>query len=261
MTGINHAPAFVHYLPIGTTFVSLLFLIVLLRRAKHRSWPPHLNWWAIGVFFYGVGTTFESTITLMGNSPELTRWWYWAGAIMGGYPLATGSVYLLFKNRWIANVLTVASFFVVVVASVAIFMTPLVHEAVDPVRPSGKVLEWQWVRLLTPIINIYAVVFLIGGAIHSSLKFGLAFFDRNSSQAIEADAEFAQMTKSELRYRAWGTGLIAFGALLPGIGGSLTKTNDLPEALYVGELLGIILIWVGYELCTRKRSDTSRLQR
>ena len=44
-----------------------------------------------------------------GNSAELPRWWYWAGAILGGYPLATGSVYLLFKNRRIAHALTGAS--------------------------------------------------------------------------------------------------------------------------------------------------------
>lgn len=229
-TTLAATPHFVHYLPIATTVVSAIFLVLLLRRANARNWPGHLNWWAIGVFFYGVGTAFESTITLAGNSAELTRWWYWAGAILGGYPLATGSVYLLFKKRWIAHALTGASLAVVIFASVAIFMTPLNPEFVDPVRPSGKVLEWQWIRLTTPVINIYAVIFLIGGAAHSCVRFILA---------------------GDQPRRAAGTALIAFGALLPGIGGSLTKTHDLPEALYIGELAGILLIWLGYELCTR----------
>lgn len=232
-TTLAATPHFVHYLPIVTTVVSVIFLVLLLRRAKARNWPGHLNWWAIGVFFYGVGTAFESTITLSGNSAELTRWWYWAGAILGGYPLATGSVYLLFKDRRIAHALTGLSMTVVIVASVAIFMTPLRPEFVDPFRPSGRVLEWQWIRALTPIINIYAVIFLIGGAAHSCVRFILA---------------------GDQPKRAAGTALIAFGALLPGIGGTLTKTHDLPEALYIGELAGILFIWLGYELCTRAPS-------
>ena len=230
MPTLAATPHFVHYLPIATTLVSAVFLVLLLRRARARNWPGHLNWWAVGVFFYGVGTAFESTITLAGNSAELTRWWYWAGAVLGGYPLATGSVYLLFKDRRIAHTLTGLSMIVVIVASVAIFMTPLRPEFVDPVRPSGRVLEWQWVRALTPIINLYAVIFLIGGAAHSCFRFLLA---------------------GDQPRRAAGTALIALGALLPGIGGTLTKTHDMPEALYIGELTGILLIWLGYELCTR----------
>ena len=82
----------VHYIPIASTLICVAFLIVLLYRASRKNWPSHLNWWAIGVFFYGVGTALESSITLLGNSVALNRWWYWAGAILGGYPLATGTV-------------------------------------------------------------------------------------------------------------------------------------------------------------------------
>jgi hypothetical protein len=51
-------------------------------------------------------------------------------------------------------------------------------------------------------------------------------------------------------HRAAGTALIAVGALLPGIGGGMAKAG-MVEALYVGELIGIILIWAGYTLCIR----------
>lgn len=222
------APALVHYLPIGTTLISAAFLAALVCRAARRDWAPHLVWWAIGVSAYGLGTALESAITLWGNTPELNRWWYWAGAILGGYPLATGSVYLLHKRRT-AHMLTAASMVVVVIATVGVFMTPLNVELLELHRPSGAVIGWKWIRLTTPIINGYAAIFLIGGAIYSSARF---------------------MLKGGNGLRAAGTALIALGALLPGIGGSMAKAG-MVEALYIGEFAGLILIWLGYELCIR----------
>lgn len=226
-------PSIVHYLPVLSTLVSGAFLLVLIRRARMRNWAPHLVWWAVGIFFYGLGTAIESSITLVGNTPTLNRLWYWAGAIMGGYPLATGSLYLLAKRPW-AHALTAVSLAFVIFASVAVLLTPVDVPSIDPVRPSGSVLEWQWVRLTTPFINLYALVFLVGGALYSSVNF---FISGNQPR------------------RAAGTALIAVGGLLPGIGGTLTKTHDIPEALYVGELAGVILIWLGYELCTRRTTE------
>ncbi|HIB69112.1 MAG TPA: hypothetical protein EYO33_29510, partial [Phycisphaerales bacterium] len=97
-----------HYLPIGTTLISVSFIVTLMRRAKLREYPPHLLWWAMGVLFYGLGTLLESIITLSGNTLLLNRLWYWAGAILGAYPLATGSVYLLHKRK-LAHTLTAIS--------------------------------------------------------------------------------------------------------------------------------------------------------
>jgi hypothetical protein len=217
-----------HYLPIASTVISLLFVIALVNRARERGWPPHLNWWIVGVAFYGLGTLLESIITLNGNTLMLNRLWYWAGAILGGYPLATGSVYLLHKRRT-ANILTGVSFLAVIVASVAVFLTPLIEGNLNLAKPSGDILAWRWVRYMTPFINGYAAIFLIGGAVQSSVRF---------------------FESPEMRGRAYGTALIAVGALLPGIGGSMAKAG-IVEALYVGELLGLILIWWGYVLCTR----------
>jgi len=221
-------PALVHYLPIGTTTLSAAFIIILLARAKKRAWAPHLVWWAIGVFFYGLGTAFESTITLTGNTPLLNTLWYWAGAILGGYPLATGSVYLLFPRK-VANVMTALSLAFVIFASVAVFMAPVDLSKLEGHRPGGAAIEWQWVRLLTPFINLYALIFLVGGAAQSSWKFFLA---------------------GDQPKRAAGTALIAVGALLPGFGGAATKAGHV-ELLYIGEFVGIIMIWIGYELCVR----------
>lgn len=234
------SPQPVHYLPLATTALSLAFVSMLVLRAARRRWAPHLVWWAVGIFFYGAGTALESAITLHGNTPTLNRLWYWAGAILGGYPLATGSLYLLAPRRW-AHVLTALSLAVVLVATFAVFRTPIDVERVQPFRPSGDVLTWQWIRFLTPVINLYAVVFLIGGAIWSSVRFALG--GRNPG-------------------RAAGTALIALGAMLPGIGGAMTKGDLLGgraivEALYLGEFLGLLLIIAGYLTCLRSPAPTA----
>jgi hypothetical protein len=228
---------FVHRVPIATTALAVAFLVVLLRRAKARRWAPHLVWWGIGVFFYGLGTALESTITIVGNTATLTRLWYWAGAILGGYPLATGSVYLLMRRR-LAHVLTAASLLVVLIASIAVMLTPIDVSAIEMHRPSGALIEWPWIRLMTPVINLYAAVFLVGGALWSAIRFAMSGGDGP---------------------RAIGTALIAVGGLLPGVGGAMAKAG-LIEALYVGEFFGLILIWGGYEVCVRAPAPTAVLQ-
>ena len=42
--------------------------------------------------------------------------------------------------------------------------------------------------------------------------------------------------------------LICVGAVLPGIGGSMTRAGYV-EVLYVTELIGLILIYAGYRKC------------
>ncbi|MDX1579642.1 MAG: hypothetical protein R3266_14245, partial [Gemmatimonadota bacterium] len=50
--------------------------------------------------------------------------------------------------------------------------------------------------------------------------------------------------------RAIGNAYIAVGAILPGIGGSFTRFGHV-EVLYVTELVGLILIWIGYRYAAR----------
>ena len=225
-------PALVHYIPIGTTLIAVAFLVVLAFRSQRKGWSPQMLWWAIGVATYGLGTAFEGTITLFGNSPALNTGWYWAGAILGGYPLATGTVYLLMKRRT-ANILTAVTMVFIVFASIAVFLSPVNMANLEGHRPGGAALEWRWVRLCTPFINGYAALFLIGGAIYSCIQF-LGTWPR----------------------RALGTALIAVGALLPGIGGGMAK-GGIVEALYIGEFVGLILIWIGYEQCIVPRPHAS----
>lgn len=224
------AATWVHYLPIATTAIAVPFTVALLRRYRAKGGGAHLLWWAAGVVCYGLGTALESTITLLGNSAGLTRLWYVAGALLGAYPLAQGSVYLLASRRW-ANRLTWLTLPAVAALAACVLASPVRAEALEAHRPSGAVLGWTWIRYATPFLNLYAVLFLVGGATRSAWRFART---RDSAS------------------RALGNALIAGGALLPAVGGAYAKSG-LVEALYVGELLGLLLIFAGFRLCTRER--------
>lgn len=231
MTGHADQAQFVHYIPIATTVLSAIFLAVLLNRYRVRRSGAHLLWWAGGVFAYGLGTALEGSITLFGNSIALTKAWYIAGALLGGYPLAQGTVFLLLKRRT-ALLLTAATVPFIVIASILVVVSPVNADALLPYKPSGAILAWRGIRLMTPIINLYAMWFLVGGAALSAFRYAY---------------------QSGSGWRAFGNALIAIGALLPAIGGALAKAGFV-EALYVGEFVGLILIWAGYAACVRQPS-------
>ena len=224
----------IHYLPVLTTTLSVLFTWALTKKWLGRR-KPHLGWWAFGIATYGMGTAVESAITLFGNTVWLTKLWYITGALLGGYPLAQGSLYLSWPRRT-ANTLTFASLTLVVAATIFTILSPVDMSHFEIDRPSGALLAWKWVRLMTPFINLYAVFFLIGGAIKS--------------------AWMHYKVRGHL-YRAYGNALIAFGAILPGIGGSMAKAGVV-EALYIGECIGIMLIWAGDRVCAMEHTETAK---
>lgn len=218
----------IHYIPILTTILAAVFGTVVLRRFLAKPGRPYLGWWAAGIYIYGLGTLTESLVTLLGWSPPVFRLWYISGALLGGAPLAQGAVYFHLDRR-VANRMTVALVAYVAIAAALVLVVPLDTALAEPHRLSGAVMGWKWVRLFSPLVNLYAVIFLIGGAVWSALR---------------ARRDPAQ------RDRAVGNSLIAVGAILPGIGGSFTRMG-YTEVLYVMECLGIILIWRGYLLCVR----------
>lgn len=222
----------IHYIPILTTIIALVFSYILFTRYKAKS-GTHLLWWALGALTYGMGTATEASITLFGNSIWLTKTWYIVGALLGGYPLAQGTVYLLLK-RTTADILSWITIPFIIIFSLLVAISPADITALEAYRPNGSILGWQWIRLFTPLINGYAAFYLIGGAILSAWRFA---------------------RKRYPRIYVIGNSLIALGALMPGIGGSMAKAG-IVEALYIGEFLGIIIIWIGYA-CRIKRVPVS----
>jgi len=225
--GAAGAPALVHYLPLVTTVVSAIFAVVVFRRYRAKG-GTHLLWWGLGMVAYGAGTVTESLTTLLGWHEGIFRAWYITGALLGGAPLAQGTAFLLFP-RWLARTTAVLLVTAIVVASIVVLRTPVDASLAEVHRLSGAVFTRQGVRLFSPFINTYAAVVLIGGAILSAVRY-----------AAVADQ----------RHRMWANVSIAFGALLPGIGGASARFGHV-EVLYVTELVGLLFIFAGYQVSTR----------
>lgn len=211
--------------------LSGVFFGILYRHWNSKSRPAYLFWWMTGVLCYGLGTLTESLVSIFGWSEPVFKAWYILGALLGGFPLAQGSVYLIFAKR-IADAMMVTVMVVIIAAAILVLLSPIDHQAVEPTRLTGSVLMWKKVRLITPLINIYAFIFLVGGAVYSAYR-------------------YSKDTKFKRRF--WGNVCIAIGGLLPGIGGSFSKFG-YTEVLYVTELIGIVFIFAGYQLM---RGDTT----
>ncbi|MFQ6616979.1 MAG: hypothetical protein ACE5HZ_09525, partial [Fidelibacterota bacterium] len=215
----------VYYLPLLTTVVSVLFASVIFRRYREKGGGTHLLWWGGGILIYGMGTFAESWITLLGLDPVIFRFWYIVGALMGGAPLATGTVWLMLKPRS-ARRITAAAATAMSVSALFVIMSPVDLSILDSHLPSGKAFGWQWVRYFSPFINTYAVIFLIGGAILSAWRF-----------RKEAIREGDPVPAGRAKDRFIGNACIAGGAILPGIGGASSRAGHT-EVLYVTELVG-----------------------
>jgi len=218
-------------IPILTTLLSAIFFVLLYLHWKKRSQPVYLGWWLLGILTYGLGTLTESVVAIWGWSVVTFKSWYILGALLGGFPLAQGSVYLMF-SRELGDRLSIIMISIVSIAAIAVIFSPIEFHLVEPGRLTGKVLTWSWIRFITPIINIYAFIFLVGGAMYSALRY---------------------RKENIYQQRFVGNVCIALGGLLPGIGGSFSKFG-LTEVLYVMELLGLVLIFIGYNTMRKDRT-------
>jgi hypothetical protein len=178
--------------------------------------------------FYGIGGFCEAFYGTFGWNALIFRLWYLFGAILVAAWLGQGTVYLLAKRRW-ANI----SMAVLALASVyAVFrvfaaqvdpslMTTSLHTGSEL---SGHAIVTPGVRTLTPFFNLYGTVTLVGGAAYSAWIF---------------------WRKRVLLHRTIGNILIAVGAMLPAFGGTFSRMG-LPNALYLGELFGAVLMFAGF---------------
>jgi hypothetical protein len=222
----------VNYIPVLTTIFSLFFLSRIIPHYLARK-SPYLLWWTLGVATFGAGTLTESINAIFGWSEWNTKIWYIVGALLGGYPLAQGTIYLLMNKRF-ADISALLCSTVIVIAAVCVLLSPIeVPEGFD-YRLTGKVFSWQWVRAFSPLLNLYAFVFLFGGAVYSAIQY------------------FAVETG---RTRFLGNIYIAIGALLPGIGGTFTRFGYV-EILYITEFIGLAFIYFGYHMMRKDRATS-----
>ena len=184
--------------------------------------------WGIGMIFYGIGGFCEGYFGAFGWNPTIFRLWYLFGAILVAAWLGQGTVYLLAKRTW-AHSLMVLLALGSIFGLVRVFgaeldptlMTTSLHTGSEM---SGHAIVTPGVRSLTPFFNLYGTVALVGGAAYSAWIF---------------------WKKRVLLNRTIGNILIAVGAMLPAFGGTFSRMG-LSGALYISELLGAIIMFIGF---------------
>jgi len=229
-------------LPFTSAIISFVFAFLLFRRYLARR-GPHLLLWGIGMVFYGIGGFCEGYYGAFGWNAFIYRLWYLVGAILVAAWLGQGTVYLLAKRKW-ANALMVLLALGSLYAAIRVFtaaldpslLTTSVHTGSEL---SGHAIVTSGVRALTPIFNLYGTVTLVGGALYSAWIF---------------------WRKRVLLHRTIGNILIAVGAILPAFGGTFSRMG-FSGALYVSELLGAIIMFVGFlRAITPMQEDMTRVE-
>ncbi len=214
-------------LPFTSSVISFIFAFLILKRFVTRR-GLHLLLWGIGMIFYGIGGFCEGYYGAFGWNALVFRLWYLFGAILVAAWLGQGTVYLLAKRKWahgLMIVLALGSIYGLIrVFGAALDPTLMTTSLHTGSEMSGHAIVTPGVRTLTPFFNIYGTLTLVGGAAWSAWIF---------------------WRKRVLLHRTIGNILIAVGAMLPAFGGTFSRMG-LSGALYLSELLGAVLMFVGF---------------
>ena len=225
-------------LPYFSTIVTFAFTIAVYNRYRQRG-GTHLLLWAFGLLLYGIGTLSEVILGLT-FSIHVLKIWYLTGAMLTAAWLGMGTVHLLIRRGKIARTLTWVLAGLSVLAFVLVMLAPVTSTAYDITRPASEQYQETFSRngliiLLTILLNIYGTLTLVGGAIYSAFLF---------------------WRKKILANRMFGNILIAAGALFPAMGGTFLRAG-LTDLLYMSELIGAILMFIGFLMATSGSPVTS----
>lgn len=213
--------------PFTSSVISFILAFLIFRRYLVRR-GRHLLLWSVGMVLYGIGGFCEGYYGAFGWNSLIFRLWYLCGAILVAAWLGQGTVYLLARRKWahgLMVLLALGSVFGLIRVFSAELDPNLMTASVDTGSElNGQAIVTPGVRTLTPFFNLYGTVTLVGGAAWSAWIF---------------------WRKRVLLHRTIGNILIAVGAILPAFGGAFSR-GGLSGALYVSELLGVVLIFIGY---------------
>ncbi len=230
------------YFSIFSTLVTFAFAAAVLNRYRHKR-GTHLLLWGLGLVMYGLGTLTEVILSFQFNALAL-KIWYLMGAMLTAAWLGEGSIHLLVRKRGVAPTLTKILTVVSLLAAGLVLTAPVVSSAAANFNPAQPV-SMQYKEILTRnglmifltiILNIYGTLGLVGGALYSAFLF---------------------WRKQVLFDRMVGNVLIAVGALMPAMAGSLIKAG-LVDWLYLSEFLGAVLMYAGFLRATVGRPVDAR---
>ena len=230
-------------LPFLSTIVMAIFSVWVLQRYVARR-KLHFLFWGVGLAMFGFGSFAEAYLAIAWSKWVFFGWYLFGAALTAGW-IGHGTMYLLFRKRWvhgITAVLLLGSLFAAVLMfratqlldesafSTAVPISEQYRDIMPAIDSGGAV------RLTTPFFNIYGTLTLVGGALWSSYLF---------------------WRKRVLPNRVIGNILIAAGALLIAFASTLTRLGD-GSYLFLGELVSAILMFVGFRYAAKPANVQSR---
>ena len=212
-------------LPVAASLLAALFALLLLRSLVRRP-AGQKALWATGFALFSVATTCEALAQRHGWSPALFRAYYLAGGVLAVAYLGAGSAWLLLPRRGrdaLAGALAVAT----LAATVSVL---LAH--VDPTEllraPSGR-----------PPVN---------GALAGHAFLWAVALNSLGTLALIGCSVLSIVRHQRVRANLW----IAGGALVVAAATGLSRAGDY-SFVYLGELVGIGLMFAGFTVVGRRR--------
>jgi hypothetical protein len=210
------------FLPVGAALLALAFALLLVRSFLHRPAGPKALW-AAGFVLFALAAGSEALAQRAGWTPSLFRTYYIAGGVLTVAYLGCGSAWLLLPRR-ARNVLLGALLAATVAAIVTVSLAPVdsgVLAAAKSGEPPANSALGGHAFLWAIMLNSTGTLFLVGGSLLSIVR------------------------RQRVRANVW----IASGALVVAASTGLSRAGDT-SLLYVGELIGIALMFCGFVLPT-----------
>ena len=214
--------------PIAAALLAFTFALLLFRSLLRRA-AGQKALWAVGFALFAVAAASEAAAQRAGWSPALFRTYYVAGGVLTVAYLGAGSAWMLLPRRGRDVLLgglavaTVAAIVTVVVAPVDVARLAAAQSGQPPKNGALGGHAFLWAVGL----NSIGTLLLVGGSLLSILR------------------------RQRVRANVW----IASGALTVAAATGLSRTGDT-SLVYLGELIGIALMFCGFTLTAPARKPT-----
>lgn len=256
-------------LPLTSSLLSLVFAILVLDQFLHRRKMYQLIW-AVGLVFYWLSAGTEFLGGAFGWDATLFRWWYLLGAVGVAAYLGLGTIYLLGRTNfaWFAIISLVIG------SLPALFGSARLVGVASLVAAGGLALvRWRYPAWFS---HAFLAVMLVGTAYAAALVFSapvdLSLLPTSPEQIVNGQAFPASVRiitplfnitgafalsfgAAYSAYYFWRTRtkqhrmvsniFIAVGAFIPGMTSGLSRFG-FTSAFFVGELLGVVCILIGF---------------
>ncbi|MEA2361018.1 MAG: hypothetical protein QOD71_163 [Thermoleophilaceae bacterium] len=218
-------------LPIAAALAAALFTALLARSYRQRPAGQKLLWTG-GFGLFAVAAASEAVAQRSGWNPGLFRTYYLTGGVLAVGYLGAGSAWLQLPRR--ARDVLVGALAVATLAAVASVLLAPVHAETLAATPSGRPPAngalGGHAFLWAVVLNSFGTVFLVGGALYSIAR------------------------RRRVRANLW----IAGGALVLALSTSMSRAGEY-SFMYIGELIGIALMFCGFTLAGQRARPPPRL--